>query len=477
MKSKILLNYFFVMIILMIVSVLYISQVIFLDVALIIAILTFGFLPLVKVAINKRIEPLTPKTIIPFTYVMYALGPLYYKSNFSTNTINTYLMFQLIGLIALGLGLNIPTKTRGKTFISDNSNYKQLKLTCIIFVLLSIFSTFTEIISFGGISNLLSIGYGVDRYVHSNNSFMIGGGVQWLLLSGILTWFYGLKISSPKVKLLGAILIGLSGAILTLIGGRSTLVYSAIIISVIYYYEKKKINNKLIIILLIVGIVGAQLYSNARYYLPLGVVETFKSTYKIFINNPNSFLPLPSNINEFRIPAKSLLELIEYGKGEYLLGRSYISAIGTPFPFISRLFSYIGANPNLWFMKEYHSEILAVGGGLGFSPLSEGYMNFGILGIMVHMFFYGRIISLIYSNYKSKESVGSLLLYAGALPIFALDGLRIHSSSMLYKLFRIYLIPYTIYILIKILDKNRSTKVYKNVEVMESEKTTPNYLN
>jgi oligosaccharide repeat unit polymerase len=381
--------------------------------------------------------------------MLYALGPLFYKNTFSDNTVNIYLTLQFLGLVGLIIGLNLPNKTmNGRLATSEELNNHLLRQTAVVFVILSLVSSFSELLSFGGISGFLAVGYGGDRFLLLSNSFMIGGGFQWLILAGIITWYYGLKASSKKTKFLGLVIVGTNALVFTLIGGRSTLVYSAIFAGVIYYYEKKTINNKLLVVLLAIGISVAQLYSNARYYLPLGLGATIRSTFAIFMNSPESFVPLPTNINEFRVPARSLLELIEYGKGDHLFGSSYLTAVGSFLPFINRIFVSLGVNPSLWHMQQYYPDILARGGGVGFSPVSEAYMNFGALGVILHMYFYGRIINKIFLNYKHKRNVRSLLLYAGALPIFALDGLRINLSSMLYKLVRIYLMPYILYSLV-----------------------------
>ena len=456
-KLKFLLKYFLILTLALALSLLYIMEVILIESAFVVAILTVGFYPLLKVLLNKRIEPLTPKTIIPFTYMLYALGPLAYKEEFSSSTLSIYLSLQLLGMVSLNIGLSMRKRNKlNKNSLNESHQRQILKKTSIIFLLVAFVSTLSEIISFGGIGNLINIGYGGDKFLHSTTTFMIGGGFQWLILSGAIIWYYGLKTSSVSSKQLGIIIISISVIVFFLTGGRSTLVYSFIFISIVYYYQKRNINGKLVIFMLIIGIIASQLYSNARYYLPYGFTETVTNTWRIFTNNPMAFMPLPSNINEFRIPAKSLLEVIENGNGVEFYGRSYISAIGTPFPFINRLFNYIGVNPSVWFLDKYHPDILAGGGGLGFSPVTEGYMNFGMLGVVIHMFLYGWTISWIFQNYKEKRSVSSLLLYAGALPIFVLDGLRIHLGSAFYKLFRIYLMPFFIYLLIHLLSKNRS---------------------
>jgi hypothetical protein len=100
---------------------------------------------------------------------------------------------------------------------------------------------------------------------------------------------------------------------------------------------------------------------------------------------------------------------------------------------------------------------LAAGGGLGFSPVTEGYMNFGLIGIIFHLFLYGYVIGKIYARLSSKPSLSTLLLFAGSLPVFMLDGIRVSSASFAYAWMRIYLMPWVIFWLVKIL----STRTFK----------------
>jgi hypothetical protein len=123
-------------------------------------------------------------------------------------------------------------------------------------------------------------------------------------------------------------------------------------------------------------------------------------------------------------------------------GSSYGGVLAAPIPVLSRFVDTIAFNPSLWRLQTFYPEVLAEGGGLGFSPVSEGYLNFGAPGVVAHLMFYGFVIARIYRKCVSSSALSPKLLYAGSLPIFALDGLRINAASSAYKWTRIYLMPF-----------------------------------
>lgn len=72
-------------------------------------------------------------------------------------------------------------------------------------------------------------------------------------------------------------------------------------------------------------------------------------------------------------------------------------------------------------------------------------MNFGVAGVVLHLFLYGYIIGRIYSRFSSKPTISSLLLFAGSLHVFMLDGMRVSTASFGYRWFRVYLMPWIIF--------------------------------
>jgi oligosaccharide repeat unit polymerase len=407
---------------------------------------------------SKVTDVFSPQVVVPFLFMFYIFGPLiedkghynYYKQY------DEYLFLNLLGLVALKIGLSYNRNSFTQKEFQENEDIflRKILYSASLLLLISIPSIITYIFAFGGIENLIAVGYGGEKFQVIKSSFIFGNGFEWILLSSLLYIFYGLKAKKNRFCLLGLTILSLFLYIILLVGGRSIVTYCILFFLIVYHYGYRKLPNRTVIILMVLGISLAQFYSFARFYLDHGLIQALIDTGDVLKNNPELFVPWAAN--EFKKPNESMLEILKYGGPGIKWGSTYLLSIGAVFPIVTRLFAQVGFNPSEWRLQTFYPEILAQGGGLGFSPVSEGYINFGFLGIVIHMFFYGLIIKRIYLLAKSSPNSSYILLYAGALPLFMLDGLRIHSASMVYKLFRVYLVPWILYIIISFLGKKTS---------------------
>lgn len=424
------------------------------------AIAILGLYRLFYACFSRTAQFLDPETLVPFTYMMYALGPLKHRALYTPDTVTAYLLCMLLGLFALHLGLAVLHRASDRAPAQGATHDTAMAVSILVLFAISLASALSEIQAFGSLSNLLNFGYGGDRFVLLSNSLTFGGSFQWGLLSSLLLLWYGLGRKSFFLSLLG----GASGlvflSVLFLIGARSTIVYG-ILFMIILLWGRRTLSRRLTIVLVLgflFGISLAQLYASARYYLPQGMSETIRQTWRIFKLAPANLLPLPMNIGEFTVPARSLMDVLQNEPGTRFFGATYLHVAGTLIPGISRLIGDIGVNPATWLLERFYPGVLEVGGGLGFSPVTEGYLNFGIIGILLQMFFYGLISKYLYLKMKTATGPFWAMVYASAFPILVLDAVRIHAASTLYKFGRIYLIPALIFWLITFLmaEKHRS---------------------
>jgi len=323
-----------------------------------------------------------------------------------------------------------------------------LLATAGVLLMVAIPSVLSQLYAFGGLGGLIKTGYGGARYLVLNSSLTFGTGFEWWLLGSVLLAFCGITFRNTVHFWIGLVLyVGLA-LILLLIGGRSTLVYTLLFGVALYHYGYRRISSRVVTLGLLVGIGAAQFYALARYYLPGGLLYAVSQTWSGVLRNP--LLLAPWTTGEFINPATSLLEILQYGGPHLLFGASYFPALGGPIPFVARLFAQVGFDPNAWRLQRFHPEVLAAGGGLGFSPVTEGYMNFGVLGIVGHMFLYGYSIGWIYRRLSTNSSTSMILLFAGSLPAFMLDGMRINTTSFMYKWTRSYLMPWIIFVVLEL---------------------------
>lgn len=426
---------------------------------------TIGTLPLISTVFIRKYDALSPVVLLPFTYTLYAIGPLQLAPNFSDDVFIKYLSIQLLGLLAMRSGLYTSTRQRcdynSAYSILDLSKARSrtaLKLTVIIMVVLSFISLATYFAAFGSLTGYLDVGYGGRYFLIAKESKLIGPGFEWMLLSSILLGFYGLKARSPPYLFIGIIFFLFSSGVVLLTGRRSQIIFPLIFAIVLIHFCYKRIPSLLIVACLVLGVSIAQYYALARANLSEGLLYALSSVWPAVRSNPSIIYPWMAN--EFRMPAASLLEILQYGGPEMLFGRSYLAILGAPIPFVARLFSSISFDVNTWRLETFYPDLLASGGGLAFSPVTEGYMNFGIVGVGLHLYIYGYVIGLIYNRFSSKPTISNLLLFAGSLPVFMLDGMRTTVASFGYRWFRVYLMPWIIFWVLRLIIPKQEAKKY-----------------
>lgn len=441
---------------------------------LMLVVVVLGSSPLIFTVFRRDDDTLSPEVVLPFIYMLYALGPLmgprYGSLEFSDDVFLNYIILQALGLLSMRIGLLTATRKIYKSKTDEVFKDSQMRVssylsaTAIVMLFLGALSSTTIIIAFGGLSGFLEVGYGAQYFLILRKATAIGGGFEWCLLSAILLMAYGVMRHSKPAIFLGVALLVPVALLILETGRRSQLIYPVLFGLVLFNYGYRRIPSRIIAPGLLIGISAAQYYGLARHFLPEGLIYALSQVLPSVMNNP--YLIAPWMANEFRMPAASLLEVLEYGGPGPLFGHSYLGALGAPIPFVARLFSQLGFNLDVWRLDSFYPELLEIGGGLGFSPVTEGYINFGILGIIIHMLLYGYIIGTIYARFISRPSLPLLLLLAGSLPVFMLDGLRVHSASFFYRWTRIYLMPWIIYWGLKILlprskERQRSDSVSK----------------
>lgn len=427
--------------------------------SLIICLVLLGLEPLLFGLLQRKINFFSPHVLIPITYTLYALGPIAGYEWISSEVKRDYLVMFVAGMAALRLGLlfgigKARTSTSKEALVPEWRNIKKIFLYSATFLfLLSIPSVLSHIRAFGGLSNLIAIGYGTDRQTVLATTFRFGPGFSWLVLALLMYAFYGLKQSIKWMTVSAGIGVLVVSYLLVLIGARSTLVYCSIFAAVLIHFGYKQIAKNALTVALVSGIVAAQVFSLARPFLDSGVSEAVKSSIEVVQRRPD--LLLPTSYGEFIAPSGSLLEVLQYGGPDRQYGFTYVTALGSPIPGMSRLLGFYRFDLSRWRLEKFYPDVLAEGGGRGFSPVTEGYINFGFGGIMLAMFVYGWTIGSLYRRLILRPSIWALLLFAGALPLFMMEGLRIQSATFIHKLFRSYFAPAIVLFLVRVVARNK----------------------
>lgn len=411
--------------------------------SLVALIVIFGLSAMLRSFFSKASDFLQPQVLMPFTFLFYALGPMFrFGTAYSPEIWTEYLLLMLLGLIALRVGLGLGS--RGATIASPCYSGRDIQLipvTGIVLFILSVFSIASFVLAIGGIGSAISLGYGPRRYVVvlSASQHYFGDGFELLLLLCSMYLFYLAKTRKPSLLMvLWAGLLFVTLYYQFMIGARSELIYAALFAVALYQYGIKKISARYLGMALILGMALAQYWSYARFWLPEGPIAAITVPARAIAQDPT--LLLPSRADEFQYPGAALLEILN-SNTEFWYGRSYLRAFEDAIPFLTRFIGEIGANPSNWRLMTFHPKVYAEGGGYGFSPVAEGYLNFGVAGVVLQLFLYGLLAGWLYRRLLGSGRLWGLLFWAGALPMFMFMAMRMNLASFLTVASRTFLVP------------------------------------
>lgn len=407
-----------------------------------------GSMPFALALVRGAKDLMRPSVVIPLIYSLYAVGPMLIELGYSEHVRSVYGLTHLIGVLSLMIGLAVgegaSVDLKRRVSLSSR-DLAALRLTILVLLFLGLVSIATQAAAFGGIPGLLAVGYGVRHFEVLRDARTFGAGFDWWLLACCLLTYLAFATRRCRLALI-AICVALPVLLLLLrIGGRSTLVYVALFAFVVFHEGWRRLHSGAVFLSFVGGLILAQFYSLARYFLDTGIWNALRSTIQIAQNAPWALLPTASN--EFRAPSAALLDVLQFASAERWDGRSYLDAATSAIPGISNLFGEVEVSPSIWRLRELYPDVLSAGGGLGFSPAAEGWLNFGPAGVVLHLAVYGLLIGSAYRWHRSRASVVTLLLLAGMLPMFALDGLRIHAGAFIYKTTRVYLMPLFVFLI------------------------------
>ena len=417
---------------------------------LMLAILVLGLAPLAECLFRPVLDPLSPGVLLPPIYCFYALGPLV-GFNSDPHIINTYLLLQLFGLISMRIGVQLGEAARNPirkaTPVNWNSDLHWLKITLIVFGILSVPSAWSEVAAFGGPVEYVKMGYGAQRFAALEENAHFGGGVVWLIIFFELAAYYCFKTSRKRLAWLCLAGYFMLVFIQLRVGARGTIVLTLLAGVYAYHYEYRRIAAKWIVPSLLTAACVSQFLSLARAFLDRGVGASLVQGFDVVRRAPNLLLPWAGG--EARSPAASLLEILVNGGPPLQWGKTYLGALSGMIPFLGRIVQSAFLDPNVWRLQTFAPVELAIHGGLGFSPVTEAYMNFGAPGVCVIMGLYGYTSGVIVRRYRERPSCASVMLLCLSLPLFYLDGLRIHSASFIFKWIRTYLAPLVLFFVLK----------------------------
>lgn len=369
-----------------------------------------------------EIEDIFPYSIIATTiaviifYIFYIFSPkLIFKKNFlNTNKHNDFILSK-IGIIVFCLGL----------------------------LNLSILSQ-----QFGGIKNVILMGYNVTEIFAQ--SPMISMSINMMFSSSFLL-LSSYSIARRKQNLFLSILtIAFCSIILIVMGRRSELVIFIGAYIIFYSLSIKQIKFKQIIPIAIAGFIFLNilgLVRNSDYDDIESFIEV--STQRIYNLEDNQDAGILYTLihGQFAIPYETLPILMKYNNN-YLYGATITDIFTQWIP--RSIYPNKDYGIAVWYYHEFYNSNAPSNEGRQFFFLSEGYLNFGLIGIFIWSalwgFFWKNITSL--TNYKNLLFYFVFSIYTSSMLILVpSDSVGLFTSIIKSHIIW-FLLPYLLYLII-----------------------------
>jgi hypothetical protein len=135
-----------------------------------------------------------------------------------------------------------------------------------------------------------------------------------------------------------------------------------------------------------------------------------------YVSNNVSLDWLDLSKTELGAPFRVLMDVIGTWHEPARLGKTYIDTLPYALP--------QGLRPGLlslsqeYTTRNFSPDYISIGGNMGFFPVAEAWLNFGLIGVFIVFFLLGVLISAIQSRTLSRMSPAWLLTFSLAAPWF-----------------------------------------------------------
>jgi oligosaccharide repeat unit polymerase len=309
--------------------------------------------------------------------------------------LNKTLIYEMIGMITLIFV--ITPKTIEYDIKKLNLRYKYIS-RILFFVSIFGVGIYISYISRMGYSSKYQIS--LDNSIFTKFDFFL----SYLALSYLVLLLNGKKILH---QLPVNILFFSLGVIVVMIAGERDFILKLILIYVFYHnIFIKKISLNVSAFSAIAGLLFINVLSSLKNIMVRG---TFLFADKSFLRKifSDEFISASRNFTEL----VSRHDIWNYYCGKTLIG-DILRSLSFGFLKVNRTYS---KSATQIFNEIFNPSLIQRGGGHGFSILGEGYMNFGIYGVVIWSIMLGLIIRMLY--YNSNKNPFCLAIYILSIPI------------------------------------------------------------
>lgn len=319
-----------------------------------------------------------------FVYAVfyYPINPYFslFSESFNENYINKGAALSAVAISCFCLG------------VYDKHPEKELKKKNTVSNL-AVPATFANVLLLIFIPYLFAL-YGTGQYVTDFTKSNINTFVLYLVYYVIFAIMTKHRMSMTGLVThssngLFMLLTGAMVALLLMIGSRSNPLHIALLFLFLYNFYQRKLKNKYVILAMVVGV------------SLMGFVGVVRGGAEFSAGEMGSVLDIG---NDLTINNRSLYVLMEYAdQHSYTFGRTMLLQLAAVIPWgQSMLLSITGMKIQAFDSSSfvtwlyYGDQPFEI--GFGTNLIGDIYLSFGLIGVIVLMYLYGRILTSLYHN-------------------------------------------------------------------------------
>ncbi|WP_158232319.1 O-antigen polymerase [Sporosarcina sp. P1] len=391
---------------------------------------------LVIVAIYRaNLNLIHPLTWFPSIFFLYSIAyPVLVELGEypPTNFLKETLFLEWIALLTFILVFGKP---KNRIVCYDDQSITNIKI--IAFPLYIVSFALTAIYIFSVYSRGLTSKYAISL----DQSFLKNLTLFFpiFILCFILLLSYNFIVKKEMPKMLIAFTIGYTIIALLVLGERDLVLKVLLCILFLTHILYKRISRRK---LMIIGILGL-------YLVPfLGGFKNFAVKEAVVAEERKS-LVVDILTSEFSAASKNISELLNQPNlWEPFYGKTFLWDL--------QVVLGIGVSPGAWYNNTFFPELIARGGGNGFTIVGEGYINFGTFGVILVFSFLAMILKFVYL--KSSGNIIWLTIYIASLPIF-IYMIRGDLATLLTQVSKQIILPLIIIFILKHILENSLKKI------------------
>jgi hypothetical protein len=290
---------------------------------------------------------------------------------------------------------------------------KHMYAPVLLLVAFSLFLLSQLARSQGGIFNFVLLGYGATSEMFGKGYLAIGFPWLWVA-SMFLLYRYAVRRKMLDLILFGVFFF-LLFAIFLVMGSRNMIVYTILTAAVFWHHAVARLSMQRLFVVVIVCFAGLNIVGYLRTSKYQSLTEFWNKSVSAYDNTGGEsgrvFYTLTTG--EFVVPFETLPQMMRSVGSDVppQFGLTYLKDALQWIP--SVLFPSRPPTLTHWYMETFYDRDTGLNIGKSFFFLSEGYLNFGPLGIFFTMFVWGVFWGTVHCYlYTSQGEPGSILLCA-----------------------------------------------------------------